>query len=81
MDGRVYNVTPYLPFHPGGKDMLLQGAGQDSTALFRKYHPWVNAHFMLAKCLVGTLADGEPGAREQTTDKDEDDDDDDDGIA
>ena len=62
LDGRVYNLTPYVPFHPGGKPILMEGAGLDCTALFRKYHPWVNAHFMLAKCLLGTLAEGEPGA-------------------
>ena len=55
LDGRVYNITPYLPFHPGGRDTLLEGAGRDGTALFRKFHPWVNAHFMLAQALVGKL--------------------------
>ena len=32
--GRVYNITPYLSFHPGGEDQLMLGAGKDSTALF-----------------------------------------------
>ncbi|CAI5460701.1 unnamed protein product [Closterium sp. Yama58-4] len=32
--GRVYNITPYLDFHPGGKEMLMKGAGKDCTALF-----------------------------------------------
>lgn len=62
LDGRVYNVTHYVPFHPGGRLSLLQAAGRDGSALFKQFHPWVNAHFMLAKCLVGQLADGEPGA-------------------
>ncbi len=76
LDGRVYNVTHYIPFHPGGRDTLLQGAGRDSSALFKKYHPWVNAHFMLAKCLVGRLADGQPGALPAVAQLDEDDEDD-----
>jgi len=62
LDGRVYNLTHYVPFHPGGKPILMEGAGRDCSALFRKYHPWVNAHFMLAKCLLGKLHESEPGA-------------------
>lgn len=80
LEGRVYNITPYLSFHPGGVDMLLQGAGRDSTALFLKYHPWVNMHFMLAKCMVGRLEDGQPGATEGGgASRDEDDEDEDSG--
>ena len=51
---QVYNITPYISFHPGGK-ILLQGAGKDSTALFDKYHAWVNADVMLQSCLLGQL--------------------------
>ena len=32
--GRVYNVTPYMEFHPGGEDELMRGAGKDGTSLF-----------------------------------------------
>jgi cytochrome b involved in lipid metabolism len=76
LDGRVYNMTHYVPFHPGGKPILMKGAGRDCTALFRKYHPWVNAHFMLAKCLVGLLHESEPGAQAAAAGDDDDDDDD-----
>jgi len=34
--GRVFNITPYLHFHPGGVDILMEGAGKDCTALFDK---------------------------------------------
>lgn len=54
--GRVYNITPYMKFHPGGEDILMKAAGRDGTALFNKYHAWVNADFLLGKCLVGSLA-------------------------
>ena len=53
---QVYNVTPYLSFHPGGLDWIMKGAGVDATSLFNKYHAWVNADFMLDKCVVGYLA-------------------------
>ncbi|KAM0855609.1 hypothetical protein ACQ4PT_049650 [Festuca glaucescens] len=55
LEGRVYNIGPYMKFHPGGVDMLMKGAGKDCTALFNKYHAWVNAEFLLEKCLVGFL--------------------------
>ncbi|MCL7046059.1 hypothetical protein MKW94_018428 [Papaver nudicaule] len=34
LKGRVYNITPYMNFHPGGVDMLMKGAGRDCTSLF-----------------------------------------------
>ena len=32
--GKVYNITPYLRFHPGGEDELMRCAGRDGTRLF-----------------------------------------------
>ena len=32
--GKVYNVTPYMEYHPGGIEELMRGAGQDGTLLF-----------------------------------------------
>ena len=52
----MYNVTSYLKFHPGGLDWIMKGAGRDATLLFNKYHAWVNAEFMLEKCVVGYMA-------------------------
>ncbi|KAM0942519.1 putative cytochrome-b5 reductase [Dioscorea sansibarensis] len=57
LKGRVYNISPYMKFHPGGVDMLMKAAGKDCTSLFNKYHAWVNAEFLLEKCLVGVLDD------------------------
>ena len=54
-NGKVYNITNYLPYHPGG-DKLMLGAGKDCTALFNKYHRWVNGHAMLSNCLIGVYA-------------------------
>ena len=58
--GKVYNITPYVPFHPGGKGELLRGAGKDSANLILEVHPWVNWDAILGECLVGILvAEGE----------------------
>lgn len=32
--GKVYNVTAYVPFHPGGPEELMKAAGIDATRLF-----------------------------------------------
>ncbi|XP_026321156.1 cytochrome b5 reductase 4 isoform X2 [Hyposmocoma kahamanoa] len=62
--GRVYNVTHYLAYHPGGPEELMRGAGIDATQLFDKVHPWVNYDSLLAKCLVGPLQVDLPSAEE-----------------
>ncbi|KAH0610315.1 uncharacterized protein H6S33_011842 [Morchella sextelata] len=62
LNGRVYNITAYLPFHPGGEKDLLRGAGKDSTKLFNATHPWVNVEGMLAECLIGIFVSEEEAA-------------------
>ncbi|KAJ1307242.1 hypothetical protein OPQ81_001355 [Rhizoctonia solani] len=54
-NGKVYNITPYLPYHPGGEKELMRVAGRDGTKLFATTHAWVNLDFMLDGCLVGFL--------------------------
>lgn len=55
LHGRVYFISPYLRYHPGGIAILMKAAGCDCTSLFNQYHAWVNFDFMLSKCLVGIL--------------------------
>ena len=40
--GKVYNLTPYLHYHPGGVHILEHVLGNDADQLFDKYHRWVN---------------------------------------
>ncbi|KAF9735102.1 hypothetical protein PMIN06_001447 [Paraphaeosphaeria minitans] len=54
-EGKVYNITPYLPFHPGGEGELRRVAGKDGRKLFMEVHPWVNWDNMLGECLVGIM--------------------------
>lgn len=55
--GRVYNLSPYMKFHPGGVDELMKAAGRekDGERLFLEIHPWVSWESMLGECLVGML--------------------------
>ncbi|KAL3958459.1 hypothetical protein ACCO45_006621 [Purpureocillium lilacinum] len=70
INGKVYNVTPYAKFHPGGVPELMRGAGRDGTKLFGEIHPWVNYETMLSACLVGLLVEEpEPGKEESEMDK------------
>ncbi|KAK3322031.1 hypothetical protein B0H66DRAFT_186553 [Apodospora peruviana] len=62
LGGRVYNISPYLPFHPGGEPELLRGAGRDGTKMFGEIHPWVNYEGMLSACLVGIYVQEEEAA-------------------
>ncbi|EIM91528.1 cytochrome b5 [Stereum hirsutum FP-91666 SS1] len=55
INGKVYNLTPYLPYHPGGERELMRVAGRDGTKLFALTHAWVNVDFMMDACLVGFL--------------------------
>ncbi|KAL8921712.1 MAG: hypothetical protein Q9208_005642 [Pyrenodesmia sp. 3 TL-2023] len=59
--GKVYNLTPYMKFHPGGVDELMKGAGRekDGERLFLEIHPWVNWEGLLGECLIGILVSEE----------------------
>ena len=37
VDNLVYDVTTFVPHHPGGKKILL-GAGRESSELFHRHH-------------------------------------------
>ncbi|KAM8870814.1 cytochrome b5 reductase 4 [Spinachia spinachia] len=54
--GMVYNVTPYMDYHPGGDEELMKAAGIDGTDMFDQVHRWVNYESMLRECLVGRMA-------------------------
>lgn len=55
INGKVFNITPYIDFHPGGVDEIMKCAGRDGTSLFQKYHAWVNPDRLLEKCMIGVL--------------------------
>ena len=58
-NGKVYDITQYIPYHPGGTPKLMLGAGKDCTEQFNKYHRWVNIDNILGKCVVGVLINEE----------------------
>eukprot|EP01023_Acetabularia_acetabulum_P007024 TRINITY_DN12985_c0_g1_i2.p2 TRINITY_DN12985_c0_g1~~TRINITY_DN12985_c0_g1_i2.p2 ORF type:complete len:192 (+),score=30.99 TRINITY_DN12985_c0_g1_i2:199-774(+) len=58
--GKVYNISPYLKFHPGGIRILKPSLGRDGTSLFNKYHPWVNVDALLEKLFIGLVDQQKP---------------------
>ena len=59
-DDKVYDVTTFLPRHPGGKELLLLGAGRDCTQLIDMYHPFTKKpHAILRKFEIGRLTSWE----------------------
>ena len=42
LHGKVYNIGPYLHYHPGGVEIFHDCLGDDASVLFDKYHRWVN---------------------------------------
>lgn len=62
----MYNLTPYLKFHPGGVGEILRAAGkaQEGEKLFMEVHPWVSWEAMLGECLVGVLVTEGEGSGE-----------------
>ena len=76
-NGKVYNIGPYIPFHPGGEEMLMRGAGRDCTAMYNKFHAWVNFDNLMGKSLVGKLIVDTSTINEDEEEEDDDDEDDD----
>jgi cytochrome-b5 reductase len=52
----VYNIGPYLAYHPGGVDIFKNVLGNDVTSLFHKYHQWASSLDGLVRpLLLGTV--------------------------
>ena len=53
--GKVYDVTSWIPKHPGGP-IILQGIGKDATSFFKNYgHPKYVEKTILPKYYIGKL--------------------------
>ncbi|KAL5447732.1 hypothetical protein PMIN06_007388 [Paraphaeosphaeria minitans] len=55
LDSKVYDVTNFLPNHPGGAAIILKNAGTDATEEFKKYHPLDYVNDLPKGSLVGSI--------------------------
>ena len=53
--GNVYDITPYIKCHPGGVKILEKVYGKDMTALYNKFHAYVNIDAMIGGLKIGTI--------------------------
>ncbi|GAA0167765.1 hypothetical protein Leryth_000204 [Lithospermum erythrorhizon] len=55
MEGKVYDVTPFMDDHPGGDEVLLSATGKDATNDFEDVGHSDSAREMLDKYYIGTI--------------------------
>lgn len=57
VDGLVYDITSYIPFHPGGERDIMKACGRDATSMFHSKHDSKpQAADELSKLQIGILA-------------------------
>ena len=64
-NGDIYDITMYVDVHPGGKKILEKVYGKDMTALFNKFHGYVNINAMIGPLKIGTLKKQQYSPNEQ----------------
>lgn len=64
IDSKVYDITKFLKFHPGGRHVLLAYAGKDATDAFYSMHR-VDVLTKYAHFVVGTI-EGEKAVQQGT---------------
>ena len=55
---KVYNLSPYFPYHPGGSQIFKNFLGKDATKAFDKYHRWVNIEGLVGVLYLGNVEKG-----------------------
>ena len=69
LHGKVYNITPYLHYHPGGVDIFKPCLGGDASELFDKYHRWVNTQGLIGVLQLGYLDESASAKAKKATEQ------------
>ncbi|KAI1659161.1 FMN-dependent dehydrogenase-domain-containing protein [Daldinia decipiens] len=60
LHGKVYDITSFVPKHPGGRSILLKNAGQDASAAFDSVHPVeILDEYLTPDQVIGTIESGD----------------------
>ncbi|KAI8960654.1 FMN-dependent dehydrogenase-domain-containing protein [Daldinia sp. FL1419] len=60
LHGKVYDITSFIPKHPGGRSILLKNAGQDASAAFDSVHPIeILEEYLTPDQVLGTIEPGD----------------------
>ena len=59
LNGHIFDITEYIPYHPGG-DEILRAKGRDGTILFYSTHRWVNIEALIKNCWIGQVLNYKP---------------------
>ena len=57
IEGRVYDVTKFVPMHKG-KDAILKGCGKDATEMFNNRPNGSGSHSSMARSIMKKFAIG-----------------------
>ncbi|KAI0830454.1 FMN-dependent dehydrogenase-domain-containing protein [Hypoxylon sp. FL0890] len=61
LHGKVYDITTFIPKHPGGRSILLKNAGQDASGAFDSVHPVeILEEYLTPDQFLGTVESGDP---------------------
>ena len=52
---KVYDLTDFIEYHPGGYEIMLEYGGTDATNAFNEKPHTIDAAVMLEKYLIGEL--------------------------
>jgi cytochrome b involved in lipid metabolism len=58
IEGKVYDVTSFIPTHPGG-DEILKGCGKDATSMFNSRPTDGTSHSTLARAQLQSFYIGD----------------------
>jgi NAD(P)H-flavin reductase len=61
--GRVYDLTTYIPYHPGGVRLAMKNAGGDATEDFQAIHHSKRAQELFEAYWIGDLVGTQPRKR------------------
>ncbi|KAI0853850.1 FMN-dependent dehydrogenase-domain-containing protein [Daldinia vernicosa] len=60
LHGKVYDITSFVPKHPGGRSILLKNAGQDASAAFDSVHSVeILDEYLTPDQVIGTIELGD----------------------